>query len=64
MLGAIITFFVVCVIFGIYMTIVHSFLREAEEPEDIARARSYRKAGAEKFHPEPARSSRQQQWAH
>jgi hypothetical protein len=34
MSGAILTFLGVCAIFSIYMSIVHSFLRAAEEPDD------------------------------
>lgn len=34
MIGAILTFLGVCAIVAIYMSIVHSFLRAAEEPGD------------------------------
>jgi hypothetical protein len=37
MLGAMITFLAVCAMVAIYMFIVHSFLRAAEEPEDRLR---------------------------
>jgi hypothetical protein len=37
--GAILTFLGVCAIVAIYMSIVHSFLRRAEEPEDRLRER-------------------------
>ncbi len=38
MLGAIITFLSVCALVAVYMTIVHRFLRAAEEPaNDITR---------------------------
>lgn len=59
MVGAIITFVVVCVVFGIYMSIVHKFLRAAEDPEDVAREERLR--GKETESPD---QPRQPQWAH
>jgi hypothetical protein len=62
MVGAFITFLVVCAIVTVYMTIVHSFLREAEEPEDSAREQRLREPrGTGKPPEEP---SSQPHWAH
>jgi len=62
MLGAIITFLAVCVVFGIYMWIVHRFLRATEDPEDVAREERLRHA-TKRSEPPPD-DSRQPQWAH
>jgi hypothetical protein len=62
MLGAIITFLAVCGIFGIYMWIVHRFLRAAEDPEDVAR--EVRLHQPTKRNEPPSENSRQPQWAH
>jgi hypothetical protein len=62
MVGAVITFVAVCAVVTVYMTIVHSFLRAAEEPADTAREELLRKS------PEPrepvAENSQQARWAH
>ena len=44
MLGAVLTFLGVCAMVAIYMSIVHSFLRGAEEPEDRRRERLEQRA--------------------
>lgn len=44
MLGAYITFAVVLAIVAIYMTVVHSFLRAAEDPQDEEREEKLRHA--------------------
>jgi hypothetical protein len=62
MLGAVITFLVVCAIFGAYMWIVHKFLRAAEEPEDVAREERLRRP--KKPSKSPPENSREPQWAH
>lgn len=64
MLGAVITFLVVCAIFAIYMSIVHSFLRAAEEPEDVARLERERETNTREFNGTPPRKSREPEWAH
>ena len=63
MLGAIITFLAVCGIFGIYMWIVHKFLRAAEDPEDLAREERLRRP-KKRNEPSSPENSRQPQWAH
>ena len=62
MLGAIITFLIVCAIFGTYMWIVHKFLRAAEEPEDAAREARLRQST--KRNDSRSEDSREPQWAH
>ena len=61
MLGAMITFLAVCVIVAIYMFIVHSFLKSAEDPADRQREeREFSTAGKRRttrIGPEP-------NWAH
>ncbi|HTD68731.1 MAG TPA: hypothetical protein VK846_19595 [Candidatus Limnocylindria bacterium] len=68
MVGAIITFLGVCGIVATYMGIVHSFLRDAEEPSDAAREERFRKQDQkqEQEHPAeaPSEHSRRPQWAH
>ena len=64
MLGAVITFLVVCAIFGIYMSIVHSFLRAAEEPDDVARGQREREARAKELSRTTRQSPHERQWAH
>jgi hypothetical protein len=62
MLGAVITFLAVCAIFGIYMSIVHRFLRAAEEAEDVAREE--RRRTLERRSKPGGRPSGEPQWAH
>ena len=44
--GAILTFLAVCAIVSTYMFLVHSFLRSAEEPDDLRRADQERRERA------------------
>jgi hypothetical protein len=62
MIGAILTFVAVCAIFGIFMSIAHKFLRDAEDPEDVAREARLRELSKRKE--PPSENSRQPQWAH
>ena len=61
MLGAMITFLAVCAIVAVYMFIVHSFLKSAEDPADQQRdQREFSmvgKRGAARIESEP-------KWAH
>lgn len=51
MIGAYITFAVAVAIPLIYMLIVHSFLRSAEEPQDEAREKKFREAHQSRHEP-------------
>lgn len=62
MLGAVITFLVVCAIVATYMSIVHKFLRAAEEPEDAAREARLRQPT--KRNDSRAEHPREPRWAH
>lgn len=62
MTGAILTFVFVCAIVAIYMSIVHSFLRASEEPEDVAREKE-RREFAKSIEPQQDQSSHTT-WAH
>jgi hypothetical protein len=62
MVGPIITFLGVCALVAGFMWIAHRFLREAEEPEDAARAERIRRMS--KPSQPPPGDSRQPQWAH
>ena len=64
MLGAMITFLVVCAIVAVYMLIVHSFLRAAEEPEDAARMERERATRAQRTGESSRGSPRHPRWAH
>ncbi len=62
MIGAILTFILVCVIVATYMSFVHSFLRASEKPEDMAREEKLREPTKPT---EPRREPpRKAQWAH
>jgi len=62
MVGPIITFLGVCALVATFMWIAHGFLREAEEPEDVAREKQLRERA--KQNEEGSENSRQPQWAH
>jgi hypothetical protein len=62
MVGAILTFLGACVLVAIYMSIVHSFLRAAEEADDAVPEERSPESNAASEH--ETRNARRTQWAH